>query len=231
VNEAEFDRFADEYEASLDTAVRLSGESADFFAWQKVAEVARVMRATASEPDVVLDFGAGVGSSVPHFAACFPTSRIVGTEISSRSIAVANKRFGTKAEFRQITGDNLPVAEKSADLLFAACVFHHIPHSEHRLWLDRLRAVARPGAQLFVFEHNPYNPLTRKTVNACEFDANAELIKPAALTGALRDSGWRGVKHNYTLFFPAILKALRPVEPWLGWLPLGAQYYATGICP
>jgi len=229
VNEAEFDRFADEYEASLDDVVRLSGESTDFFARQKVATVARVLDKVAPQPSVILDFGAGVGGSVPHFEACFPAAQIVCAEVSSRSIALANKRFGVRADFKQITADTLPVPDQSADLLFAACVFHHIPHGEHGRWLEQLYAVARPGARLFVFEHNPYNPLTRKTVNACEFDANAELIKPAALVSALREAGWAEARSQYTLFFPAMLSALRPLEPWLGWLPLGAQYYATGV--
>ena len=30
---------------------------------------------------------------------------------------------------------------------------------------------------MFIFEHNPYNPITLKMVANCEFDADAELIK------------------------------------------------------
>ena len=29
-------------------------------------------------------------------------------------------------------------------------------------------------------------------------------------------------------FFPAILKLLRPLEKWLTWFPLGAQYFVVG---
>jgi len=229
MNESEFDQFADEYEASLSAAVQLSGEAPDYFAHQKVAEAARLLKTTQQTPSVILDFGAGVGSSLPHFETCFPDAEIICTEVSSRSISVANDRFGGRADFRQINQSKLPVDDASADLLFAACVFHHIPQCEHKDWLEQLHAAARPGARLFVFEHNPYNPLTRKTVNACPFDENAELICPGKLGKALQESGWQDVKCRYTLFFPALLAKLRPLEPWLSWLPLGAQYYATGV--
>ena len=34
-------------------------------------------------------------------------------------------------------------------------------------------------------------------------------------------------KSAYRLFFPNILAALRPIERYLAWLPLGAQYYVV----
>jgi len=229
MNESEFDQFADEYEASLRDVIRLSGEAPDYFAHQKVAEAARLLGTLDQTPSVIVDFGAGVGSSLPHFESCFPDAEVICTEVSSRSITVASERFNGRAAFRQIKQGKLPVEAASADLLFAACVFHHIPHAEHHDWLKQLHDAALPGARLFVFEHNPYNPLTRKTVNACPFDANAELITPGKLGKALQDSGWQEVQCRYTLFFPALFAKLRVLEPWLSWLPLGAQYYATGV--
>jgi hypothetical protein len=32
------------------------------------------------------------------------------------------------------------------------------------------------------------------------------------------------VRRDYILFLPHVLAWLRPVEPWLAWLPMGAQY-------
>jgi|GEM_PF-226157 len=146
MNETEFDQFADEYEASLSEVVRLSGEAPDYFAAQKVAEAARIMRSAQRKPKMILDFGAGVGSSLPHFENHFPMAKIICAEISARSLAVARKRFANRATFTQIEDNSLPVAESTADLLFAACVFHHIPHDEHLAWIQQLYRVARPGA-------------------------------------------------------------------------------------
>ena len=38
-------------------------------------------------------------------------------------------------------------------------------------------------------------------------------------------AGMRVLHRGYTLFFPRPLSFLRPLEPMMEWLPLGAQYY------
>ena len=115
------------------------------------------------------------------------------------------------------------------DVAFSACVFHHIPHEEHAHWLEELRRVVRPGGMVAIFEHNPLNPLTVRAVNTCPFDANARLIRARALKRSLRLAGWRRPALRYHVFFPRRLAALRPLEPLLTWLPLGAQ--VPGLTP
>jgi hypothetical protein len=80
---------------------------------------------------------------------------------------------------------------------------------------------------LFVFEHNPLNPLTRHVVNSCEFDENAELIMAPTMRRRVREAGFGTAEVRYRIFFPHLLRALRPLEPLMTWLPLGAQYYVA----
>jgi hypothetical protein len=35
-------------------------------------------------------------------------------------------------------------------------------------------------------------------------------------------------RRDYIVFMPHALARLRPLEPWLAWLPLGAQYAVLG---
>jgi hypothetical protein len=74
-----------------------------------------------------------------------------------------------------------------------------------------------------VFEHNPLNPLTQKSVRDCPFDDDAILLFPWELRGLLARSGFERVRQDYIVFFPRLLRRLRPLEPKLGWLCLGAQ--------
>ena len=62
MNPSEFDKFADEYAAVHAANVRLSGESPDYFAAYKVAEVHAAFEGVVDEFRTILDFGAGVGS-------------------------------------------------------------------------------------------------------------------------------------------------------------------------
>jgi hypothetical protein len=81
-----------------------------------------------------------------------------------------------------------------------------------------------PEAELFIFEHNPYNPLTRHAVNTCPFDKDAELITLSDMKRLIFRSGLTLLPARYALFFPAALKPLRFLEPLLAPVPLGGQY-------
>jgi SAM-dependent methyltransferase len=224
MDEAEFDRFADEYRALHAANIRVSGESPEFFAEYKVADVAALLGGRVDNDPAILDFGAGVGTSVPYFRKYLPHCRLTCLDVSHRSLEVGRARFGDKAEFVHFGGSRVPFSDASFDLVFFACVLHHVAHSEHSVLLAEAYRVLRPAGSLVVFEHNPYNPLTVHAVNTCPFDANAVLLTPASLRRSAERAGFpRGVL-RYRMFFPHALRALRPLEPRLRWLPLGAQY-------
>ena len=225
MDEVEFDKFAQEYRTLHAANIRLSGESPEYFAEYKVRDVAAALqRAGTTGPLAILDFGAGVGYSVPHFARHLPTARVTCLDVSRQSLAVGAAQHGAAAAFAHFDGVTIPFPEASFDVAFASCVFHHISEDEHVALFRELRRVLRPAGSLFVFEHNPLNPLTRHAVNTCPFDANARLLGAATLRRRLRAAGFTEVALCYRIFFPGPLRWLRPLERWLGWLPLGAQY-------
>jgi hypothetical protein len=79
-----------------------------------------------------------------------------------------------------------------------------------------------------LFEHHPWNPLMRHAVNTCPFDENAVLISGPEMRRRMRDTGFKDVSVTRRLFVPGALRRLRPLEPCLAWLPLGAQCRAVG---
>lgn len=222
MDRAEFDRVADEYEQQHARNVRLSGERPEYFARHKVQEVARQL-GPARAPRV-LDFGGGIGNSLPHLHELLAPVRLVCLDMSTRCLDIARQRFGPMAEYEAYDGQRLAHADGSFDLCFAACVFHHIEPAQRAAQLSELHRVSAPGGWLFIFEHNPFNPLTRHAVSTCEFDANAQLIRAAALRKLVAAAGFQAVRSRYVLFFPRPLAALRAWEPHLHALPLGAQY-------
>lgn len=226
MDQAEFDAFADEYQLAHACNIRASGESPEFFHEYKVADVATVLGPASADTRLrILDFGCGVGNSLPHFRRHFPRSDITGLDVSQKSLAVARQRFPEIGSLVHLDGAGpLPLPSQSFDVIFAACVFHHIDSSEHLPLFQEWHRVLKPGGTAFVFEHNPFNPLTVRAVNTCAFDANAVLIKPRRLTSMLEQAGLAYARCCYRIFFPHALRRLRPVESYLGWLPLGAQY-------
>ena len=230
MDEAEFDRFAEDYLQTHRRNVRVSGEAPDYFARYKIEEVRRLWTAAGvAEPRAIVDLGAGIGNSLPHLAKNFPSARIIALDVSQRSLAIAESRFPGMADFVCYDGGEIPLPEGGVDLVFSSCVFHHIAAAEHVAIFRRLRRVLAPGGRMIVFEHNPLNPVTRYIVATCEFDENAVLIPAPAFKARQRAAGFGKVSAAFTGFFPAGLKALRPLERFMTGLPLGAQYYTHAV--
>jgi ubiquinone/menaquinone biosynthesis C-methylase UbiE len=226
-----FDQVADEYYALHARNIGYSGEAPEFFAEYKVKDVAAVMADGAHKPLQILDFGAGVGNSLPYWRRYFPKSVIVGADVSSRSLMLAVRRFPGVAALVAFDGERLPFGDGSFDAAFAANVFHHIRPNEHDKHIRDLFRVLRPGGRFFLFEHNPSNPLTVHAVNTCEFDRDAELVPPQLARRRLQSAGFDHIEIRYRIFFPHFLRGLRPFEKWLTALPLGAQYCAIATRP
>ena len=230
MDKAEFDKFADEYRSLHANNIRASGESPDFFAEYKVADTASIAKTLdLNTPPTILDFGAGVGNSVPYFRKHFPDSQLTCVDVSARSSAINQERFPGMAECTTFDGTTLPFLNDTFDIAFAACVFHHIGASIHIPLLTELRRVVVPGGLVVVFEHNPWNPLTVRAVDSCPFDENAVLIRAGTLAKRVASAGFVDVEMKYRIFFPGPLRFLRFIERHIAWLPLGAQYYVSGF--
>ncbi len=132
MDHAEFDRFAEEYRALHAQNIRASGESPDFFAEYKVRDVASLVEREGWDKNLrVLDIGAGVGNSVPFFSTYLPDAQLTCIDVSERSLEVAAERFPGMATYQLFDGSILPFEQATFDLVFTACVFHHILLSEH----------------------------------------------------------------------------------------------------
>jgi SAM-dependent methyltransferase len=229
--ESEFDRFADEYEQILARDIRISGETPEFFAAYKAADVQLHLAGAGTDIKQrlrILDFGCGVGGSLPYLRENFPAAELIGADISRKSLEVAQRRYPNVARFLHFYDDQpLPLEDRCIDVSFSACVFHHIPHNDHNKILRDLLRVIRPGGWLFIFEHNPLNPLTARIVKACPFDDNAVLIRAGELKRRIQHAGFVDAEVRYRIFIPGALRQLRPLEAALTWCPFGAQYYVA----
>jgi ubiquinone/menaquinone biosynthesis C-methylase UbiE len=223
MDEAEFDRFADEYRTLHAENIRLSGETPDFFAEYKAKDAASITGGQLPA-STILDFGTGIGNSLPFLHRHFPSHPIVGLDVSRRSLEIGRARFGNLAQFVHFNGHRIPSEDNTYGMAFSACVFHHIDPQEHTALLSELHRVLHPGGWLIIHEHNPSNPLTVRAVRDCPFDENAQLIDAPTFRNRAIAAGFTDVKIHYRIFFPGFLSFLRPLEKALTWLPLGAQY-------
>lgn len=231
--EAEFDAYAEQYDRMLNESIRLSGEPGEYFTEYKIRDLAKLWHSLGQgrQSLQILDFGAGVGASIPSIQRHFPNADLTCADVSARSLRLAEQRFGAAAKFVVCSGSTLPFPDDCFDLAYAACVFHHIPAEWHAGVLRELFRVLKPGGAVLLYEHNAWNPVVVKIVRDCPFDERAILIPAPALKNKLRAAGFERVVATHRVFFPRLLRWLRWLEDWLGWLPLGAQYHVVGRKP
>ena len=214
-----FDAYAQSYDELHNQSIGASGESLEYFSAYK-RECLERLGAPTSEP--LLDYGCGIGNVTRALAATF---RVVhGFDPSSESLRVAARRVPGATFHAEL--DAVPRAHFASAVVSG--VLHHVPRAERVTVLAELREKLRPGGRVFVFEHNPLNPVTRRAVATCPFDDDADLLWPWHGKSLLTAAGFREVELDYIVFFPRMLAFLRPLEPRLGWLPAGAQMLIMG---
>ena len=223
----EFDKFADEYLKLHSQNIRVTGEKPEYFAEYKIRDLKRASSELKVLPEYILDFGTGVGNSIPFLVEYFKDIKIHGVDVSEKSLALARNRFGSLAEFSLFDGELLPYTNELFDVALAACVFHHIPFKKQFHLIKEISRTLKYGGILMIYEHNPYNPLTRYAVKTCPFDENAVLLRKNEVKKLLENTGLQTIIEEYRVFFPAFLKILRPSEQYLKWLPLGGQYFVV----
>lgn len=215
----DFDNYTNDYNKMLRQQTGFFSLDETYFAKYKVKIVRECI---PNEPRRILEFGCGIGGNIPFLREAFHSAEIMGSDVSAMSLEVARTN-NPGIFFWQEGGTD--AAQRDFDLILVAGVFHHIPPLERvavaRLLFSRLVL----GGLVFVFEHNPYNPLTRRIVTNCPYDEDAVLLEPGELKDILRHGGLKVEKQRFSLFFPPRLKPAFPLERYLGWLPLGGQYW------
>lgn len=218
-----FDAYARDYSALHKQNIAASGEEPIYFAEYKRRCIERLVGPGFDEP--ILDYGCGIGTLTEQLAG--PFRQIHGFDPSGESLAVASRRV-PGAVFHA-NADAIP--DGHYGLAVMACVLHHVPVAERQGLLRLTMSKLRPGGRLVVFEHNPLNPLTRRAVATCPFDDDAILLWPREASRLLSQSGYTDVRRDFIVFLPRALAKLRPLEPYLRAVPLGAQMMLVGTRP
>lgn len=144
MNEAEFDKFADEYYALHSAGIAFSGEGPEYFSEYKLKDIARKYGYSSQLQNStvrILDFGAGIGNFVPYVHKYFASAELTCLDLSQRSLEIAEKRFSSQAQFVHFDGTRFPFPSDYFDIAFAMGVFHHIDHDEHISLLQELHRV------------------------------------------------------------------------------------------
>src|SRR5690349_10110842 len=211
----QFDEYASTYKELVNQS---AGVSVDVLAAEKARMIEEILRRSIADPKQlrVLDVGCVIGLIDSNLEAS--VRDLVGIDMSPESLRFAREN-ATSTSFVEYGGGVLPFETDSFDSSFASCVLHHVPPADRVLFMREMFRVIRPGGVAVIIEHNPLNPITRRIVSSCEFDADAVLLGLGEARKLLLDSGASRVGWRYTGFSPIRGRAVEKLEAFLGKVP------------
>ena len=229
MNQAEFDRHAVGYDGGLDNPVkRLLGNSADQFIAVKARWLLRREPGLKSGRLALLDYGCGAGDLLRVLAGLGMRADCTGCDVSGGMLAEARRRWpaelGPAPVLVAQEGAGAPLGDGRFDVVTISAVLHHVPVADRTAVYRELARLLRPGGRLYVFEHNPKNPLVRYVIARTPIDANAILLDESEVRRGLAEAGRFELSTDYLMFMPPSFPALGGIDRLLAWLPLGAQY-------
>lgn len=223
----DYDHYRDRYSAELDRAVSFAGTNHEFFTRAKAEELVRLAERHLGNPAKLdaLDVGCGVGLTERHLTGRFHS--LTGTDVSPGVLDTA-ARANPGVRYELADRDELPFGDREFDLAFAVCVVQVLPPAKRLRFVAELARVTRPDGLVVVFEHNPFNPLTRLVVRRCEFGEDARMLRMGEAELLLQDNRMAVVDRGFMLLFPSRRRRVLAAERAVRRLPLGAQYYVAG---
>jgi SAM-dependent methyltransferase len=222
-----FDEYQDSYRDAVNSSISFTGADVDFFARLKADDLVATLdrRLDGASDARVLDVGCGAGVTDAYLVG--RVGELHGADVSEGLLSAA-AAANPQVRYRSFNGVTLPYEDGAFDVSFAICVLHHVEPGERASLVRELARVTRAGGLVAVYEHNPFNPLTRVAVHRCEFDRGVVLLRPEQTRRLLRAAAVSPVESRYIAFFPWSARPLHAIERRLSWLPFGGQFVVVG---
>jgi SAM-dependent methyltransferase len=233
---AEFDSYADGYDAGMDNPLkRILGNDPAAYLRVKIDWMLRDLRSRSvasvvADRPCFLDYGCGNGLFLKVLSDQGFVGELSGCDVSREMLTRAARTWENRdpPRFFLLQDDDPQPAAAPYDIVVLCAVLHHIAPTQRLATYQKVHGLLKPEGRVYVFEHNPLNPVTSWVVRRTPIDRNAILLRAREVIHGLDQVGFRGLGTSYQMFFPPRMRSLNWVESFLRWLPLGGQYAVWG---
>ena len=171
-------------------------EDLDQYHFEKLHHLLRLVDFEGYRGRRVLDVGCGAGTDLVRFAR--GGAEVTGVDVAASAIALAGQNFaqqGLHADLREASGESLPFADDTFDLVFAHGVVQYTPNPE--ALVAECRRVLKPGGEAIFQVYNRIswlNALSRVMKVPLEHEGAPVLRKYSAGEFRRMLRGFRGVR-------------------------------------
>lgn len=147
----------------FDRLAELTGEiwwgSTTFAGWRRLQRRALLVKKALSRfgNPLILELGCGTGAFSKSLLELMPSLRLIGADVSPKSIEIAKKNFTAypRTKFEVMDVSQLPFPAATFDAVIGNSVLHHVPLEPT---LNEAFRVLKPGGLLWFSEPNMMNP-------------------------------------------------------------------------
>ena len=214
----EFDDHASKYKTLLKDSFPSFLRDIEYYSQYKVKLVHKHRENMSTKS--ILDYGCGVWLSLRYFSEYFPNSSINGYDESNQSLKYAKDKVPKVNIYNYL--EDIP--KNYFDVVFISNILHHINENDHLKTIMTCGNFLKPEGYIYLFEHNPLNPITRIIFKKSPLDKHAKMIRLNNIVKLSQLAKMKIVNKQYNLFFPKQLSLLRFIERLIKWIPIGAQY-------
>jgi ubiquinone/menaquinone biosynthesis C-methylase UbiE len=112
-----------------------------------------------------VDVGCGTGTFAIALSTARPDARVIGVDGDPEILAIARGKDGAGGvEWRDGLAQELPPADRSADVVTMSLVLHHLLPDDKSRALEEARRVLRPGGRLHIADWGPPGDLPTSAV-------------------------------------------------------------------
>lgn len=124
-------------------------------------EMLRRVEAGLPDGGTAVDVGCGTGTFALALRRRRPDARVIGADGDEEILGLARAKRGAEGiEWREGLAQELPVPERSADVVTISLVLHHLSPDDKRKALVEMKRILKPGGRLHVADWGrPRDPL------------------------------------------------------------------------
>ena len=225
----EFDSLAKDYDQHTNNFFkRLLGGSGSVFIERKAKLLINELKHRYSEKELnkrrILDFGCGTGTLLSQLKIHGYPGYLEGCDTSSKMIEQARNRLPFLPPESLWNIDESSQKEETYDAMVCSAVLHHVQPDDRKALAHKIVSWLKAGGLFVVFEHNPFNPMTRFMVARSPLDQNAVLLSPNEVLSLFTEAGLERQLTRHFFFLPPRLPFSETFDAFLSWLPIGGQY-------
>lgn len=157
------------------------------------------VEADLPEGGTAVDVGCGTGTFALALKERRPDAQVVGVDGDEEILGLARAKHGAEGiEWRKGLAQELPVSERSADVVTISLVLHHLLPEDKRKALAEMRRILKPGGHLHVADWGPpRDPLMSGTFFVAQaidgFDRTAD-HRAGRLPAFIEEAGFGSVE-------------------------------------